>query len=276
MNLTLRVLLCFFLALPLSSLSSQVIPPDWLPHRKGRMAKQDQAGGGASSLFTLNLPSLTASALSLRFEQKLGRRLSVGVGGGYLLSNLIPAFTSPANIPSTGEVGLSFDEGGFSGFNATPELRLYPFSKRGAPYGFYLSLFGRYFNYDWDIPYVEVDLMGDPLSTANGEINISGIGGGMALGVQFIIKDRIVIDWALVGGGVASTTFTGRFSSPDITDDMAYYQGISDDLRGYFGSFPLADDNNLSVEVQNSQASLEVSGQLWPILRPLLAIGVAF
>jgi len=277
-------ILCYFISLPLYS---QVIPPESIRSgRKGSVTTSPSPKstknkaprtGGVKNVVTLNLTSLGFSNLSLRYERRLKGKLSVGIGGGYLLSGLLPNVVPVDGIIGGNEFGVQTATGSFSGFNATPELRFYPFSKRGAPYGFYLSLFGRYFNYSWDVPYVSVPdpNTGETLS-ANARIGLTGMGGGTTLGAQFLIKDFIVIDWFFIGGGVAPATISGEVSSPDITDDLAYYENVGQDLETFYGDLPGISGTNLEVDVEPGKASVSVGNQLWPIIRVGIAIGVAF
>jgi hypothetical protein len=281
------ILLTFFF----SQLSAQVIPPESVrppgkastttsPPGSGKKAKKPKADKGsdgeATDVVTLNLTSLGLSNLSLRFEHRLKGKLSVGLGAGYLLSGILPNATPYDAFVSTNEFGIQPSSGEFSGFNATPEIRLYPFSKRGAPYGFYVSLFGRYFNYDWKVPYVSQDPNSGDKFTANGTFNVSGIGGGTTLGAQFLIKDRVVIDWFFLGGGVASSTLSGEVTSPDITDDLAYYEDLGIDIKSFYGGIPSFNEENLTVNFEKEKASFELKNQLLPIFRVGLAIGIAF
>jgi len=283
------IILTFFF----SQVSGQVIPPESIgsprkgrtstspPPNSGKKAKKpkgERAGAGeATDVVTLNLSSLAFSNLSLRFEHRLKGKLSFSLGAGYMLTGILPNLAPYDVIAPSNELGIQPSLGKFSGFNATPEIRLYPFSKRGAPYGFYLSLFGRYYNYGWDVPYISsIDPnTGDQL-TANGDFTISGLGGGTTLGAQFLIKDRVVIDWFFTGGGVASATFSGEVSSPNITDDLAYYEDIGADLETFYGDLPGINSSNLMVDIENEKASFSLSNQLLPIIRVGLAVGVAF
>lgn len=277
-----------------SQLSAQVVPPESVrPAQKartktssspapgtGKKAKKSNVpkggAGEATDVVTLNLSSLAFSNLSLRFEHRLKGKLSVGIGAGYLLTGILPNIAPYDALVTTNELGIQPSNGAFSGFNATPEIRLYPFSKRGAPYGFYLSLFGRYFDYDWKVPYVSIDSGTGDKFEANGTFSVSGIGGGANFGVQFLIKDRVVIDWFFLGGGVASSSFSGEVSSPNIVDDLDYYEDIASDLNSFYGDIPSFNNENLTVNFEKEKASFELKSQLLPIVRVGLAIGVAF
>lgn len=276
------ILLTFFCY----QLSAQVIPPESIRHggkfsrsnnkgKKAKKAKSDKMGG-ASDVVTLNLTSLSVSNLSLRFEHRLKGKLSVGLGAGYLLPGILPNVLPYESLVTINDVGIQPSGGEFSGFNATPEIRLYPFSKRGAPYGFYLSLFGRYFNYDWKVPYISAETGSGDKTTSNGTFNVSGLGGGLSMGAQFLIKDRVVIDFFFLGGGLASSSLSGDVSNPNITGDMNFYDDIGVDLKDFYGDIPSFNSDKLTVSSENERVSFELSNQLFPILRVGLGLGIAF
>ncbi len=274
------IILSFFF----SQIYAQVIPPEFIGHpqkgakpspsgnTKTKKAKVPGGSGEATDVVTLNLTSLSLANVSLRYEHRLKGKLSAGLGAGYVLGGLLPNLLPYESLIPPGEAGLQLSAGEISGFSATPELRLYPFSKRGAPYGFYISLFGRYFDYDWKVPYIgAVDTL-----SANGTFSLSGIGGGTTLGVQFLIKNRFVIDWYITGGGLAKAKIRGEVSSPTITEDLAFYEDIGADMVAFYGGIPGFNPANLMVDIEKEKATFELNNQLWPIFRLGLSIGIAF
>ncbi|MFN7602354.1 MAG: DUF3575 domain-containing protein, partial [Bacteroidota bacterium] len=77
--------------------------------------------------------------------------------------------------------GYSVSETTFSGFGITPEYRFY-LSDTSAPEGVYIAPFVRYQNFSLTE------------SISNGKGTLSGFGGGLILGKQWIFKEKIVLD----------------------------------------------------------------------------------
>lgn len=112
----------------------------------------------------INILSPIVSTASLFVEHAVGETSSIQLGGFY--------------------TGASIGETKFRGFGITPEFRYYLSDQ--ALDGFYLGPFLRYQNFD-----LTDDLTED-------EATFSSFGGGLVIGRQWLLKERITID--LFGG----------------------------------------------------------------------------
>lgn len=151
------------------------------------------------NIVKLNLPNLAFKNISLNYERILSDRNSASLTAGYSIPGSAPSLLSDAlsDMPSTDD---------FSGFSVTGDYRIYS-KKKGAPRGFYYAPFAKYVNYK----YLFENTIADNLSTANSALTTYGV--GIQIGTQWVIKDRFVIDWGILGVSVQQYNVTSTFTS---------------------------------------------------------------
>jgi hypothetical protein len=150
----------------------------------------------------LNLFAVGMRNLSLQYEFAFHKNLSVALGGRVMLPynfDLGKQLQSD-DVSSTGAELGKFK---FTGYAITPEFRFYPGKKveHQAPHGFYIAPYARISNFAINtsitIPSdTAVGFVGGPVDT---EISYGGFGGGLMFGAQWILKNRISIDWWIAG-----------------------------------------------------------------------------
>ncbi len=99
----------------------------------------------------------------------------------------------------------------------TGEVRFYSGRKPGAR-GLYLSLYGRYTDMRYDID-VEKTYEGKDYNIPI-RSKVAGYGGGLMLGWQWLIKERVVVDLYIIGGHYGKLTkgdFEGTADLSDLT-----------------------------------------------------------
>ena len=152
------------------------------------------------NLVKLNLPNLAFGNLTLNYERLLSARNSVALNVGVIpsqsffsaLTNFVDA---EATVPTT-----------FSGLTATVEYRFYS-KKRSAGRGFYYAPYARYAQHNVDF---QSDIDGN---LANVDARLSTVGLGGQIGIQWLIKDRVVIDWGILGLAAQWYNFESTFTS---------------------------------------------------------------
>jgi hypothetical protein len=151
-----------------------------------------------------------ANNIGLSYERKFSDRFSANVKFNFSskavapLSSTLSDFAKPYLDSSTATTDIFGNK--FTTSGLTVELRYYTGAK--ALKGFYLAPYfgiqrGTFANFDFQFP----DNV-DPLVTHGGNVDMAFnfIGGGLGLGSQWTIADKLVIDILWVGLGVGSNT----------------------------------------------------------------------
>ncbi|WP_202923417.1 DUF3575 domain-containing protein [Pontibacter pudoricolor] len=168
----------------------------------------------------MNLSSLAFSNYSFSYERAIARKITLVGGYSFLpetkLSDipLVDKGIKFADLDEEGEegdeIGKILDEANFSSNAITGEVRFYTGKKPGAR-GFYASLYGRYTTMNLTHLYV---YEGDAGLEYDLPINakLTGFGGGVMLGAQWLIAKRVTFDWYIVGGhyGKMKGDFTAK------------------------------------------------------------------
>jgi hypothetical protein len=152
-------------------------------------------------------------------------------------------------------------------FSALVDFRFYKASK-GAPRGFYYA------------PYLRLLKGSMDLSIENEEFNFTErlkgygymIGGGINLGVNWLIKNRVSIDWTFLALGFQAANGTFSYSTTDPTVDLQRY---TDDVVRNLGKIPLI-GSKFKVAAAGDYVAVSLKNQLLPDAAMRLTIGVAF
>lgn len=147
----------------------------------------------------LNLLNLAFKNISLNYERILSDRNSASLTVGYFIPGSTPSFLSD----SFSDTPVNDD---FSGFSAIGDYRFYS-KKKGAPRGFYYGPFIKYANYK----YAFEGTIENNVSDVNSALTTYGL--GAQIGVQWVIKDRFVIDWGILGVSIQQYNITSTFTS---------------------------------------------------------------
>jgi len=188
----------------------------------------------------MNLTSLAFSNYSFSYERALARKITF-VGGYSFLPETkasdIPLISKGLEIAEleSGEEGDEIsdilDEASLKSNAITGEIRFYTGKKAGAR-GFYASVYGRYttmslshlYEYENDMG-ITYDL---PLNA-----KLTGIGGGVMLGAQWLIAKRVTFDWYIIGGhyGKLSGDLDARTDLRDMSqEDKAELEAELEDM----------------------------------------------
>ncbi len=216
--------------------------------------------------------------VALSYERVITDRMTI---------NLRVAPSLPTNkLPLQGIIENQLDDQGagilssdinLNALEITPELRFYTNKDKGALRGFYLGPFFRFSRFNFSAEAGEfTDNDGDEY-IGNFDGNYRTLGGGLIMGVQGLIKDRVAIDFYF-GPGYAGNKLNATLS--DISGITAEeYQEVADEVKMEFDDFasgtPL--ENFLSIETSATDNSGTLDGNFGSLMFRLgLAIGIAF
>ncbi len=141
------------------------------------------------NVIKLNIFSPIVKTLNMSYERKISESGSFQLGFFY--------------------TGYSDDISSFKGFGITPEYRMY-LSDTEAPEGFYLAPFVRYQKFDAE------DEFGN-------EGTLSGFGGGLVVGKQWIFKEKVALD-LFVGPSYVNTSFKQTAGTDEV--DAGTFNGF--------------------------------------------------
>lgn len=165
--------------------------------------------------------------LSLEYERVIIPRLSASLNFTYQMPYQIAQVDLDGSSPE------------LTGYSISPAIRFYPNIAKETPRGFYLEGFFKYNKNELTLPYsVDISSILDPNAppTPSGfpttsQYDLIGsltmVGGGIALGTQWLIADRVSIDWKWLGFGAYSTTL-GLDVAGNLPYDPALVSGGQD------------------------------------------------
>jgi len=221
-----RVSACILVMLlfPMQTRSQDTIVPDY------------------KNIVKINSAALLLSNVSLLYERKLNEHWTALIGGGYKWGGTTP------RILGLGDVIVSTEANGITGFSITPEVRYYfNFCEcGGSPSGLYAGLYGRYTKYYGSLIFDVWN--GTEYYEALVSSNLREIGGGLQLGYQFIFKQRWMVDIMFAGPRLSSYKLKADLESDDLD---ALVDAIEEEInkrRESIGMDPISIDPSTELE----------------------------
>ena len=224
----------------------------------------------------LNLPSLAVGNIYLSYERVLTDKKSVNVAVSFMPSKglMFSDLLSKNNSTSVNsdDSGLKYEDIKMSGFSVTPEFRFYTARRKEAPRGFYVAPYIKYqminFKGDYTKTYTNNDYPNGHTAHFNGKGNYGVMAAGVLLGYQWLIADRVSIDWSFFGLGLGNYKLKLTESSQDAGPNY-YKSGGSGDFQ--FDSVIGSPSYSTTPTSRTGSVSFFL-----PHLRSGLAIGFAF
>jgi hypothetical protein len=221
------------------------------------------------NIVKVNLTSLLLHNASGQYELILSKKVSVGMGFRYMPYSGIPFKGLVADaVGGNDDVRSVITRAEVSNFAVTPEVRFY--LGKGYGHGLYIAPYYRFVRFSTD--YIPVNYT----SSANGtkqSLTITGDmsahNGGVMLGAQWPLGNRLVLDWWIVGAhfGSGSGNLTGRPSTPLSTTEQTQIKSNLDDV-----DIPLV---NKTVSVSANRVAVAFNGAFGG-LRSGLCLGIRF
>ncbi|MBK8495826.1 MAG: DUF3575 domain-containing protein [Chitinophagaceae bacterium] len=227
---------------------------------------QDEAAdpAPAKNMVKLNLPALALKNITLQYERAVAKKVTVAGTFRLMPKGSIPlksTFIKLADDPDTERQINNLEVGNIA---FMPEVRYY-FSKKGAFRGFYLGLFANIASYSATVP-IEFDNNGTTESIPMSG-KLTGITGGLMIGAQFKLSNRIYLDWWILGPNYGSSK--GSLSGQKNMDAQEQ-QDLRDELASL--DIPLT---KFTYNVNSTGATMDFKGP-WAGLRSGICIGFRF
>jgi len=199
------------------------------------------SGWSQSNAVKLTLPPVklaTANNIGIGYERKLSDALSFGVKVNFSSKSAAPLSGVLADFAKdqldSASVNTDIFNNKFKSSGLTFELKYFP--GKNALRGFYLAPYfgiqkGTLAEFEFDFPDQDI-----PGQTHGGDVNVgfNFIGGGIGLGNQWIIADRLAIDILWFGVGVGSNKFLIEGTERD--GEEVDFEQIDQDVTNFIDS----------------------------------------
>ena len=171
-----------------------------------------------NNIVKINLSALVVKNISVQYERKVAKRVSVAANVHYRPFGQLPFLSSIESAIDDPSVPVNQLKWG--GVGVTPEVRFYV-GKKGALNGFYFAPFANISKYKADLPIEYSNGSIDKTGIFNG--SISTVTGGLMLGAQWKLGKSVYLDWWIIGpnyGNAKGDLVLTTTLSPSERDDL--------------------------------------------------------
>lgn len=207
-------------------------------------------------------------------ERAISERMSLQATFKYMPLVKFPA-SDYLGASYNGQTANPFANSKNTGMGAVLELRIYGEEKK-ALRGFYWGPYLTYNTFDVKSSTFPGQFKDDNGVTYSGDlqqnIKLSMMGGGLQIGIQKLFKDKIALDWTILGIGVAAVNMNGTIIATNTSsnfDFRNYTKDINSATQGFEQYIPI----NKTVEPEKVSMSIN---SIAPVLRMGLAIGFGY
>lgn len=210
-----------------------------------------------SNIIKINVSALVFKNISVQYERKIAKRISVAANVHYMPFGKLPFLSSIEK--AIDDPSVPVDKLKLGNFGFIPEIRFY-LGKNEALRGFYLAPFASYSRYETDLP---VNYGVNKTGIFKG--NISAITGGLLLGAQFKLGKSVYLDWWIIGPNYGGSNGDLHLNSPLSTEEQIDLREQIEDLKtdGFYGktidSYTV-DSNGAYIKVKGPWAGLRGFG----------------
>lgn len=201
--------------------------------------------------YILNDNSSIQAELFVKIPRKVGGRLT-GLFEGNKTDNNIIISSSSAN---------------YFGFS----LAYRYYTGGAAPKGFFVSPFLKYGSFRYAMEATFDDIGGsnfDVPASGNATFNMTSLGAD--LGYQWIINDKMTVNWSFIGVGFGIVRAKGVFQT-ELTSEFDEWKM---DVEDFLESIPLGLEKRLPIQIDVPNEQMSTSGTVpLPVFRSSLSIG---
>jgi len=174
----------------------------------------------------IGIPAILYGRANLNYEVVLNEKSTLNLRAGIQFPRNFPIDANGFQTENPND-GFRFETGKWTAYGFTPSYRIYFGKNNPAPHGFYVSPYISYNRnaVDFDVRYDDGANLDIP---ANFKVGLSGIGGGIMIGNQWVINESFVLDFNYFGIGYGIQNVSFKFSSSDPNVD---YEQLKDELE---------------------------------------------
>lgn len=226
--------------------------------------KNNDEPAPAKNMVKINLLALGLKNISLQYERAVARKVTVAGTFRFMPNGSIPFKSTFVNLADDPDTERQINNLKVGNIAFMPEVRYY-LGKKGAFRGFYLGLFASLARYNADV-LLEYDDAGTT-ETIPMKGNLTAITGGLMIGAQFRLSNKVYLDWWILGPNYGSSN--GKLTGKK-TMDAADQQDLRDELNEL--DIPLT---KFTYVVDGNGATMNIKGP-WAGIRSGLCIGIRF
>lgn len=226
--------------------------------------EKEEEPAPAKNMIKLNLPALVLKNITIQYERAVARKVTVAGTLRFMPKGSIPLKSTFKNLADDPDTEKQIDDLKVGNVAFMPELRYY-LSKKGAFRGFYLGLFASIASYSADVP-IQYD-NGGTTETIPMSGKLTGITGGLMIGAQFKLSNKLNLDWWILGPNYGSSS--GKLTGQKIMN-ATEQQDLRDELSGL--DIPLT---KFTYNVNGSGATMDFKGP-WGGVRAGICLGFRF
>jgi hypothetical protein len=233
------------------------------------VAGYSQKPVAGKNIIKVNLTSAALKHYSLQYERVVSKRKSFAIAFGVSPNVGLPFKKTLLNLfDGNADAKKAIETTKFNKITITPEYRFYV-GKKDAPSGFYVAPFARYTHMSISQDY-EFTPSSNKLHTAHLKGKFSGIGAGVKVGAQWLLGERVTLDWWIAGPfvGAMNASFHGTDDMSDMNaQDKA---GLEEDIESL--DIPLW---KIDATVGNNKIDAKLKGPFYGIVAGL-NLGIRF
>ena len=173
--------------------------------------KKSKTVANKKNLVKLNVFALAFKTISVQYERKVSKKITVALGVRTMPKGTLPFKNSFRNAIDDQNTKTQLDNFKTGNFAFTPEIRFY-LGHKGAYRGFYIAPFASIGHYTADLPYIYDEDGTSKTILLSGSVNT--ITGGLMFGSQWKIAKSVYLDWWIFGPhyGSANGSISGKQS----------------------------------------------------------------
>jgi hypothetical protein len=216
---------------------------------------------------------LVFGGVNLSYERLLTPSSSINIRAKYHSLGFIERWIGDFSTSGDNYAFRLTDHPHFQAIGVDAEYRFYIKNKKPAQ-GLYIAPYARYQNYTGKFESLYATSIANQPIFINSDLKTSFTiwGAGVQLGAQWLIKDKVSIDWGFAGLGIDRYSFKVSVSSDNLYDTVDEY---TRDLRYVLGGV----SNFLAKKVAFNALDNELSSKVpfWMIgWKSFLTVGIAF
>lgn len=222
----------------------------------------------------LDLFALTSRTFCLNYEFVVNDKQSAQVGLAYKIPTKLPGFMVDLAISEGSERDIQINQTKTHSIAFAAEYRFYSGKKKEAPNGFYVAPFLKYKTQGIEIggSYDHSESNTFDIG-ADIDIDLNSLGGGVQLGAQWLLGDRVALDWSFFGFGLSRSKLKINFQSADPNED---YLSWKEDVDDFIEDIPFL-GSKIDTEASNEEDYIKgTATYLLPTFRSSLSLGIAF
>src|SRR5690554_187933 len=228
------------------------------------LSQEEKPESVKNNMVKLNVLPLTFGSISADYERVISSKTTIGLNLTLMPKRKTPMLGIFESLIDDEAATNQFKNAKIGTFSVSPQVRFY--LGKSAYRGFYVAPFLRYASHSLEIPVEYIYENQEESVVIDGSIN--AFSGGIALGAQWQLSEKIYLDWTIVGplyGGHKGTLSGQKNLNPEEVHEIE--QALND-----FEGLPFVDYTH---EVNDNGVTVDTKGG-WAGLRIGLAVGYRF